>query len=107
MAAILEGVLKYLKVTEEVVRDNWTFRVVTVYSFGIFMLSTILNGLTVYFGDPIVCDGSSNYTLMTDYCRVHGAYNLDKTVILNTTCFTDEDSVSKLFITCIIIKETT
>ena len=55
-AALLEDVLKYLKLNKEITKDNFAFRIVTVGSFGIFMLCSILSGLTTYFGEKaIVC----------------------------------------------------
>ena len=59
-AALLEDVLKYLKLNKEITKDNFAFRIVTVGSFGIFMLCSILNGLTTYFGEAIVCHGAGD-----------------------------------------------
>merc|ERR1712047_16609 len=76
-AALLEDVLKYLKVNKEITKDNFAFRIVTVGSFGIFMLCSILNGLTTYFGDAIVCDGAGEkQKIMEQYCYMHGSYDL-------------------------------
>merc|ERR1712029_17946 len=68
MADLLKNVLEYLKVNKPVTKDNVAFRIVTVGSFGIFMLCSILNGLTSYFGDPIICKDRDS--LMEAECTV-------------------------------------
>jgi len=84
MADLLKNVLEYLKVNKPVTKDNVAFRIVTVGSFGIFMLCSILNGLTSYFGDPIICKDRDS--LMEAECWMHGSYDLDNEHIWNTNC---------------------
>merc|ERR1712226_953986 len=86
-AAILDDVLKYLKINKEITKDNFAFRIVTVGSFGIFMLCSILNGLTTYFGEAIVCDGApeEKQKIMEQYCYMHGSYDLKR--VENENCF--------------------
>ena len=87
MADILKNVLEYLKVNKEVTKDNVAFRIVTVGSFGIFMMCAILNGLTIYFGNPIICDGTSNTPLIEAHCWMHGSYDLRNDLIDDDHCF--------------------
>ena len=84
MADLLKDALKYLKVNKVVTKDNVAFRIVTVGSFGIFMMCAILNGLTSYFGDPIICKDRDS--LMEAECWMHGSYDLDNKHIWNTNC---------------------
>jgi len=93
MADILKNVLEYLKVNKPVTKDNVAFRIVTVGSFGVFMMCAILNGLTIYFGHPIICDGThSAHTLLIEAnCWLHGSYDLRKDLTENTNCFEDHD----------------
>jgi len=102
MAEILKNVLEYLKVNKEVTKDNVAFRIVTVGSFGIFMLCSILNGVTIKFGDPIICHGRE--PLMEAECWLHGSYDLDNKHIWNDNCgfpskstpLTDDDKVAEV-----------
>jgi len=94
MADLLKNVLEYLKVNKPVTKDNVAFRIVTVGSFGVFMLCSILNGLTIQFGNPIVCDGSSNTPLIETHCWLHGSYDLRKNLTENKNCF-DNDETSE------------
>merc|ERR1712141_935621 len=88
-AALLEDVLKYLKLNKEITKDNFAFRIVTVGSFGIFMLCSILSGLTTYFGEKaIVCHvpGKEEFQeIMEQYCYMHGSYDLTRRE--NENCF--------------------
>ena len=94
MADILKNVLEYLKVNKPVTKDNVAFRIVTVGSFGVFMLCSILNGLTIQFGNPIVCDGSSNTPLIETHCWLHGSYDMNKTYKPNYECFKEDEMVN-------------
>jgi len=87
MADLLKNVLEYLKVNKPVTKDNVAFRIVTVGSFGIFMMCAILNGLTIYFGNPIICDGTSNTPLIEAHCWMHGSYDLRNDLIDDDHCF--------------------
>merc|ERR1712141_400682 len=88
-AAILDDVLKYLKINKEITKDNFAFRIVTVGSFGIFMLCAILNGLTTYFGGKaIVChvqEKEEFQEIIEQYCYMHGSYDLTRRE--NENCF--------------------
>merc|ERR1712047_124681 len=88
-AAILDDVLKYLKINKEITKDNFAFRIVTVGSFGIFMLCAILNGLTTYFGGKaIVChvqEKEEFQEIIEQYCYMHGSYDLTRQG--NENCF--------------------
>ena len=88
-AALLEDVLKYLKINKEITKDNFAFRIVTVGSFGIFMLCSILSGLTTYFGEKaIVChvpEKEEFQEIMEQYCYMHGSYDLTRRE--NENCF--------------------
>ena len=73
MAADLLGdIFQYLKLTKEVTKDNVAFRIVTAGSFGVFILSAGLAGLTTWFGDPIVCHGKETNMLIEAQCWIHG-----------------------------------
>ena len=73
MAADLLGdIYQYLKLTKEVTKDNVAFRIVTAGSFGVFILSALLAGLTTWFGDPIVCKGKETNMLIEAQCWIHG-----------------------------------
>jgi len=91
MAEILKNVLEYLKVNKEVTKDNVAFRIVTVGSFNIFMLCSILNGWTSYFGKPITCDGSTGEALMEINCWLHGSYNLGQVYNETKNCFRENE----------------
>ena len=97
MAEILKNVLQYLKVNKEVTKDNVAFRIVTVGSFGIFMLCSILNGLTSYVSTPITCDGSSKEPLMEINCWLHGSYNLSSIYLQDENCFKSEVHFDRLY----------
>merc|ERR1712047_167175 len=88
-AAILDDVLKYLKLNKEITKDSFAFRIVTVGSFGIFMLCSILSGLTTYFGEKaIVChvqEKEEFQEIMEHYCYMHGTYDLTRQE--NENCF--------------------
>jgi len=86
MADLLKNVLEYLKVKKEITKDNVAFRIVTVGSFGVFMLCSFLNGLTIYLGNPIIC-GGDNTPLIQAHCWLHGSYDLDGSLIENKNCF--------------------
>ena len=94
-AALLEDVLKYLKLNKEITKDNFAFRIVTVGSFGIFMLCSILNGLTTYFGEAIVCHGAGDkQKIMEQYCYMHGSYDLKQSSgKWNENCFKSSEEV--------------
>jgi len=94
MADLLKNVLEYLKVNKKVTKDNVAFRIVTVGSFGIFMLCSILNGLTSYVSTPITCDGSSKEPLMEINCWLHGSYNLSSIYLQDENCFKSEPDLS-------------
>jgi len=87
MADLLKNVLEYLKVNKEVTKDNVAFRIVTVGSFGIFMMCAILNGLTIYFGNPIICQDTANKPLTEAHCWMHGSYDLRNDLIDDDHCF--------------------
>merc|ERR1712029_313053 len=78
MADLLKNVLQYLKVKKEITKDNVAFRIVTVGSFGIFMLCSIINGVTIYAGHPIICDEKAaiGTELIEAQCWLHGSYDL-------------------------------
>ena len=78
MADLLKNVLQYLKVKKEITKDNVAFRIVTVGSFGIFMLCSIINGLSIYAGNPIICNeaGGISTQLIEAQCWLHGSYDL-------------------------------
>jgi len=80
-------VLEYLKVNKPVTKDNVAFRIVTVGSFGIFMMCAILNGLTIYFGHPIICQDTANKPLTEAHCWMHGSYDLRNDLIDDDHCF--------------------
>ena len=77
MAAILGDILKYLKVNKEINRDNLFFRLVTDATFGVFILSSIIAGLTSHFGDPIICHSEESNPLISSHCWLHGTRDLD------------------------------
>merc|ERR1711884_764730 len=87
MADLLKNVLEYLKVKKEVTKDNVAFRIVTVGSFGVFMLCSMLNGLTIYFGHPIICQDTVNKPLTEAHCWLHGSYDLRNDLIDDDQCF--------------------
>ena len=97
MADLLKDALKYLKVNKVVTKDNVAFRIVTVGSFNIFMLCSILNGWTSYFGKPITCDGSVNEPLMEINCWLHGSYNLSSIYRQDKNCFKSEVHFDRLY----------
>ena len=92
MADLLKDALKYLKVNKVVTKDNVAFRIVTVGSFGIFMMCAILNGLTSYFGDPIICKDRN--PLVETECWLHGSYDMNKTYKPNYECFKEDEMVN-------------
>ena len=50
------------------------------------MLCSILNGLTTYFGEAIVCHGAGDkQKIMEQYCYMHGSYDLTRRE--NENCF--------------------
>merc|ERR1711953_1153505 len=101
MADLLKNVLQYLKVKKEITKDNVAFRIVTVGSFGIFMLCSILNGLTTYFGGAIVCHGAGDkQKIMEQYCYMHGSYDLKQSSgKWNENCFksSEENEVRTMY----------
>ena len=102
MADLLKNVLEYLKVKKEVTKDNVAFRIVTVGSFGIFMMCAFLNGLTLQFGDPIICKDRDQ--LMETNCWYHGSYDLNKSQIWNKNCL-DKETLANQALTVLTVNE--
>ena len=102
MAAILGDILKYLKVTKEITRDNVFFRIVTDASFGIFILSSIIAGMTTYIGQPIKCHGDGANPLTELHCWLHGTRDLrsdlelDGVICMDST-ERDDENVSFIY----------
>jgi len=78
----LLGLLEHLKFTKEVTKDNFTFRLLTQISFGIFISCSLLGGLTTYIKDPIKCHINKGVDIDKDvfeaHCWLHGTRDLSK-----------------------------
>jgi len=94
MAAILGDILKYLKVSKEINRDNVVFRVLTDASFGVFVLSAIIGGMSTYIGDPIVCQEKS--AIIEAHCWLHGTRDLDGSLELEGQKCIDSNDQNKV-----------
>merc|ERR1712049_69765 len=68
-------------------------------------MCSILNGLTTYFGEAIVCHGAGDkQKIMEQYCYMHGSYDLKQSSgKWNENCFksSEENEVRTMYI-CII-----
>ena len=56
--------------------DNWTFKLFSKFSVGLFMVASAVSVATSYFGDPIKCLGISNKGYRDTYCWLHGSYHI-------------------------------
>jgi len=95
MAAILGDILKYLKVKKEINRDNLFFRIVTDATFGVFILSSIIAGLTSHFGKPIICHSEEENPLISSHCWLHGTRDLDGSLELEDEHCVDSNDDNK------------
>merc|ERR1711884_49400 len=69
----------------------------------------MLNVLTIQFGNPIICDGTSNTPLIETHCWLHGSYDLRKDLIENENCYdkseTPEPERTKYYqwVVCVLV----
>ena len=93
----LLGLLEHLKFTKEVTKDNFTFRLLTQISFGIFILCSLLGGLTTYIQDPIKCHITDDIVkvdkdVFEAHCWLHGTRDLSEKL---EGCKIDDDYIKR------------
>ena len=73
MAALFIDLAGYFKL-EAVDIDNWTFKLYSKATVGLFVFSSVISVATGYFGDPIKCLHKEDKSYEESYCWLHGLY---------------------------------
>ena len=105
MAAQLFGLLTSTLSFEGVDIDNWTFKLYSKASVGIFFLGAALSTLNEYTGGAITCRGSDATDYDKQYCWLNGVKHLQPNQVasainLGDRCFSDggDDKVVNYYI---------
>ena len=59
---------------DEIDIDNWTFKLFSKVSVGIFVVAGLASIAAEYTGGAIICKGGDDFD--TTYCWIHGSYHL-------------------------------
>ena len=80
MAGLFKDVVDYFK-ADKIDIDNWTFKLFSKLSIGIFMLASATSLLKTFFGDPIKCLDLKDKGYGDTYCWLHGSYHISNRML--------------------------